>query len=112
MALSCSKKISALLHGKASKPKGTFYRLNCLYSFIMENKLKFHENVCKKDIYGIVMPSEKENVLEFNQYMISDKMACIIYVDIESLIEKIDRCANNPEKSSTTKFWGFWYYRK
>ena len=26
-----------------------------------------------------------------------------IYADIESLIRKIDRCANNPEKSSTMK---------
>ena len=27
----------------------------------------------------------------------------IIYADIESLIKRIDGCANNPEKSSTTK---------
>ena len=31
--------------------------------------------------------------------MKSDKMLYIIYVDLESLIEKIDGCANNPEKS-------------
>ena len=49
------------------------------------------------------MPSEKEKILEFNQYMKSDKIPCIIYADIESLIRKIDRCANNPENSSTTK---------
>ena len=30
-------------------------------------------------------------------------MLCIICADIESLIKKIDRCANSPEKSSTTK---------
>ena len=106
------RKLSALLHAKASKHKGNFDRLNCLCSFIMGNKLKFHEKVFKKDIYGIVMPSENENILEFNQCMISDKMSCIIYVYIESLIEKIDRCANNPEKSSAKNFWGFWYYRK
>ena len=35
--------------------------------------------------------------------MKSDKMPYIIYAEIESLIRKIDRCANNPEKSSTTK---------
>ena len=34
------------------------------------------------------MPSEKNNILEFNQYMNSDKMAFIIYADIESLIKK------------------------
>ena len=30
-------------------------------------------------------------------------MPYIIYADIESLIRKIRGCANNPEKSSTTK---------
>ena len=28
------------------------------------------------------MPSEKDNILEFNQYMKSDKIPCIIYADI------------------------------
>ena len=51
-----------------------------------------------KDFFGFVMPSEKDNILEFNQYMKSDKTRYIIYTDIESLIRKIDGCAN----SSTT----------
>ena len=42
------------------------------------------------------MPSEKNDILQFNQYMKSDKMPWIIYADIESLIQKIDGCANNP----------------
>ena len=49
------------------------------------------------------MPPEKDNILEFNQYMTSDKMSYIIQADIESLIKKIDGCANNPENSPTTK---------
>ena len=78
--------------------------MNYLHSFRTENKLKSHKKVCKnKDFCGIVMPSEKDKVLEFNQYMKSDKMPYIIYADMESLIRKIDRCANNPENSSTTK---------
>ena len=31
--------------------------------------------------------------------MKSDKIPYIIYADVESLINKIDGCANNPEKS-------------
>ena len=34
------------------------------------------------------MLSEKDNILKFNEYMKSDKMSYIIYVDIESLIKK------------------------
>ena len=32
-----------------------------------------------------------------------DKTPYIIYVDLETLIKKIDGCINNPEKSSATK---------
>ena len=46
----------------------------------------------------------KNNVtLEFNQYQTSDKAPFIIYADLECVIEKIDRCKNNPENSSTAK---------
>ena len=34
------------------------------------------------------MPSEKDNILEFNQYMKPDKMPNIVYAAIESLIKK------------------------
>ena len=49
------------------------------------------------------MSSKRENMLKFNQYMKSDKTLYIIYVDLKSLVKKIDVCANNPEKSSTRK---------
>ena len=49
------------------------------------------------------MPLEKDKILEFEQYIKSDKMSYIIYVDIESLIRKIEECENNPENSSRSK---------
>ena len=104
MTLSCSKKLSALLHEIASKHKGDFHCLNFLHSFRTENKFKSHEKTCtNKDFCGIVMPSEKDKILEFNQYMKSDKMSYITYADIESLIRKIGGSSKNPEKFSTTK---------
>ena len=48
------------------------------------------------------MPSEDTKALEFNQYQKSDKATFIIYVDLECIIEKIDKCKDNPEYSSTT----------
>ena len=38
------------------------------------------------------MPSEDTKVLEFNQYQKSAKVSCIIYVDLECIMKKIDRC--------------------
>ena len=80
--------------------------MNCLHSFTTESKPKSHEKLCKnKDFCGIVKDNilEKHNILEFNQYMKSDKIPYIIYAHIESLIKKIDECANNPENSPTKK---------
>ena len=66
-----------------------FYCQNCLHSFTTENKLKCHKKVCKsKDFCGAALSIQKDNTLKFNQYMKLDKIACIIYADLESLIKK------------------------
>ena len=97
------KKLCALLHG-ITFDFVAFYCLNCLHSFRTESKLKSHEKVRKnKDFCGIVIPSEKNSIFEFNQYMKLDKIPYIIYANIESLIKKIDGCGNNSVNSSTTK---------
>ena len=98
-----AKNLPALLRGITSK-KGDLYCWNCLHSFRTENKLKSYEEVCKnKEFCGILMPLEKNNTLEFNRYMKSDKMPYIICTDIVSLIKKIDECANNPESLQQEK---------
>ena len=96
------KKLTALLYRKTSKHHGDFC-LNCLHSFRTENKLKSHNKVCKNNFCGIVMPSKKNKILEFKQYVKSNKMPYFTYVDIGLLIRKTDGCVNNPEKSSTMK---------
>ena len=59
MALSCSKKLSALLRGITSKHKGDFYCLNCLRCFRTRSKLESHKKVCEdKDFYNFLMPSK------------------------------------------------------
>ena len=103
MEFSCRKKNICINTQNNFKNKSNFYCLNCRHSFRTENKLKFYEKVCKnKDIYGIALSSKIDRILEFNQYMKSDKMPFIIYADIEYLIRKTDGCSSNPEKSSTT----------
>ena len=84
------KKLSTLVREITSKHHGAFYCLNCLH-FRAKNKLKSHEKVPKsKDFCGILIPSERNKILEFKQFMESDKKPYIIYAFIESLIRKID----------------------
>ena len=83
------KKLSTLLRWPTSKYHGNFYCLNWLHWFRIENNLRSHEKVCKnEDFCGIVMPSEKNEVLELYQYIKLDKMTYIIYSGIESLISR------------------------
>ena len=49
------------------------------------------------------MPSDDTKILDFHQYQKSDKAPIIIYANLECIIEKIDRCKNNPKNSSTAK---------
>ena len=63
-----------MLRGITSKCHGGFYFFNCLHSLRTENKLKSFQKLCKNKYFcGIVMLSEMSNILEFNQYMKSDK---------------------------------------
>ena len=64
------KKLSALLRKITSKNKSDFCCLNCFHSFRIKSKFESHKKVCKnEDFCGILMPSERYNILEFNQYM-------------------------------------------
>ena len=104
MALSCCKKLSALLKGITSKHKGEFYCLNCFYSYSTKEKLKKHRNVCENHDYCYIEMSENDNkILIYNHGEKSMKVPFTIYADLESLFEKMNICHNNPGKSSTTK---------
>ena len=96
--------MSTLLKGITSKHKGDFYCLNCFNSYSTKEKLKKHGNVCENHDYCYVeMPEKYNKILKYNYGEKSVKVPFIIYADIESLLEKINTCHNNPEKSSTTK---------
>ena len=49
------------------------------------------------------MPIKDTKILEFNQYLKSDKMSYITYADVDNLFKKIDGFKSKPEKSSTSK---------
>ena len=96
--------MSALFRGTASKHEGDFYCLNCFCSYRTENKLKKHEKVCENHDYCYVeMPEEDNKIIKYNHGENSMKVPFIIYGDLESLLEKMNTCHNNPKKPSTTK---------
>ena len=49
------------------------------------------------------MPNENNKIIQYNHAEKSMKVPLIICLDLESLLEKMNICHNNPKKSSTTK---------
>ena len=93
-----------MLRGITGNINGDFYCLNCFRSYTTENKLEKHKSVCENHNYCFLeMPKEDKKILKYNHGKKSIKVPFIIYDDLESLLENISTCHNNPEKSSTTK---------
>ena len=94
----------AILRSKTGNNHGNFYCLNCFRAYTTENKFESHKKVCENHDYCCVeMPNEDNKVLKYNQGEKSMKFPFIIYADLECLLEKMNTCHNNLEKSSTTK---------
>ena len=95
MALTCSKKLSALLRRITFKHHSDFYCLNCLHYFAIEKKLQSHKKVWEnKEFCYVIMPfkSTGTKILKFNQYQKSNKAPFLIYADLECIIENINGC--------------------
>ena len=96
--------ISMLFRGTTSKHNGDFYCLNWFSSIRTENALKNHENVCRDlDYCQIQIRNEENNILKYNLGEKSMEIQFIICGDIESILEEISTCGNDPKNSSTTK---------
>ena len=78
------KKLSALLTQITSKHHVDFYCLKCLHFFATEKKNELHKKVCENEHFcNVIMPSEDNKLLQFNQYQKSDKAPVIISADLE-----------------------------
>ena len=88
--------ISKLFKGITLNNNGDFYCLGWLHSFRTDNALKKHERLCNKHDYcEIVMPTKDKNILKYNDGEKSLKLANVIYLDLESLLRKIQPQENN-----------------
>ena len=98
------KSISGLLRRITSNHNGDFYCLNCFHPYTTEKKLSKHERVCNDhDFCHLRMPDEDNKILKYIVGEKSLKVSFIIYADLECLLQKINTCQNNPEKSYTEK---------
>ena len=96
--------LSGLLQGNSSNHEGDFYCLNCFNSYTTKNKLKEHEEICNNhDSCRIEMPDWVNKTIKYNPGEKSLKAPFAIYLDLESLLQKVQSSQNNPENSYTEK---------
>ena len=112
------KNISALLSSQISKHKcKTYFCDRCLNPFNCEESLNKHLEYCgKHKAVKIKMPS-KGSILKFKNYHRRERVPFMIFLDTESLTEKIQSCEPIPEISYTKKYqkhriFGFSYLIK
>ena len=98
------KSISGLLRRITSNHNGDFYCLNCFHPYTTEKKLRKHERICNDhDFCHLKMLEEDNKILKYIPGEKSLKVPFIIYADLECLLQKINTCPNNPDKSHTEK---------
>ena len=77
--------------------------MNSLHSFRTKKKFESYRKSCEnKDFCNVILSTEDTKMLQFNQYQEPDKVPFIIYADLECIIENVDGCKKNLEKSSAS----------
>ena len=89
------RSLSAFLKGITSEHKGDSYCLNCFHSHRTKEALEKHMKVCEDKDYCYIEMPKKGETLEHHPGVKSMKAPYIIVADIESLLRKVDTCAND-----------------
>ena len=98
------KNLPGLLRGITSTHKEEFYCLNCFCSYKTKMSSKYIKKICENHNYcHIEMPTKDNNIIKYNQGEKSIKLPFVIYADLECLLEKVSKCQNNPNESSTNE---------
>ena len=93
-----------MLQGNSSNHEGDFYCLYCFNSNTSKDKLKEHEEICNNhNSCRIEMPEWINKILKYNPGEKSLKGPFAIYIDLESILKKLQSIQNSPEKSYTEK---------
>ena len=82
------KELSRLVSSQVSSRNKKLYLCDrCLHFFISKDRLTEHERGCNRfNKCKIVLPTEKDNILEFRNFRYKEKVPFTIYGDFESIL--------------------------
>ena len=89
---------SKLMQNISSKSHENYYCYGCFHTFRTQSKLEEHHNLCKnKDNCPIRVPKEGKNTLSHKFGTKCLKINDVIYLDLESILEKYNTTQNNED---------------
>lgn len=96
---------SALMHNLLSKRNGRLYICNrCLHYFSSSEKLDVHTDSCmKQNKCAILLPSEDEKFIKFENFKNQLRVPFCIYADIESILKPMNQNNTVFSNQSNTK---------
>ncbi len=112
------KDLSRLIKSQLCQRKNKVFTCSrCLNFFNSQTKLDTHEEYCCEHTAAVVKMPKDGTKISFNDEKKMIKHPFVIYVDFESILEKIETVLPNPEESYTNKYQkhtpcGFCYYIK
>ena len=112
------KNFAKLVGSQVTKNEHKIYFCKrCLNHFSTPEKLNVHIEVCKENSACKIEVPKPGEIIEFQNFKKSMRVAFVIYADFEAVTEKIDSATPNPEKSFTEKYQkhtpsGLCYYVK
>ena len=80
--------------------------MHCLQCFSSERVLKEHKENCIQvnGTQAVKMPDKDNNILKFENFHKQQAMPFVIYADFESILEKVQGCQPNDDKSFTKEY--------
>ena len=100
------KDINRLFFNQTKDHKRKYFCICCLQHFPSEERLSKHKESCLtiNGVQKINMPEKGKNTLEYKDSGRDQKVPFVIYADFEAIVEKVEGCERNDEKSFTEAY--------
>ena len=100
------KDFNKFMYNQTKHKERKHFCMHCLQCFSSERVLNNHKVNCIQvnGVQAIKMPTKDNNILKFENFHKQQQVPFVIYADFESILEKVQGCKPNDEKSYTEAY--------
>ena len=100
------KDFNKFMYNQTKHKERKHFCIYCLQCFSSERVLNDHKENCIQlnGVQAIKMPTKNNNILKFENFNKQQPVHFVIYADFESILERVQGCKPNDEKSYTQTY--------